>query len=118
MGGGPLKHCRFQPWDYINTHTLSHSHRGYRKQSNADIHYASYQKTATHYDSHLKAGIHYASYPMLISTISATRRLPPTMTATRMLASPMPATDADIHYTSYKAGTHYASHQKPQAMSR
>ncbi|KAK2089439.1 hypothetical protein P7K49_032105 [Saguinus oedipus] len=91
---------------------------GYRKQSNADIYYASYQKAATHYDIHPKAGIHYASYPMLISTISSTRRLPPTMTATRRLTSPMPATDADIHYTSYQAGTHYASHQKPQVTSQ
>ncbi|KAK2118610.1 hypothetical protein P7K49_005497, partial [Saguinus oedipus] len=39
---------------------------GYGKQSNADVHYASYQKTATHYDSHQKAGTHYASHSMLI----------------------------------------------------
>ena len=44
----------FQPWDYIDTHTLSHSHRGYGKQSNVDTHYANYQK--------------------LISTIPAARR--------------------------------------------
>ncbi|KAK2096339.1 hypothetical protein P7K49_025373 [Saguinus oedipus] len=65
-------------------------HRGYGKQSNADIHYTSYQQTATHYASHPNAGIHYASYQQ---------------TAT--------------HYDSHqKAGTHYASYQKPQAMSR
>ena len=33
----------FQPWDYIYTHSLSHSHRGYGKQPNAATHYASYQ---------------------------------------------------------------------------
>ncbi|KAK2112775.1 hypothetical protein P7K49_012522 [Saguinus oedipus] len=64
--------------------------RGYGKQSNADVHYASYQKAATHYASHPNAGIHYASYQK-----------------------------AATHYASHpNAGIHYASYQKPQATSR
>ncbi|KAK2091465.1 hypothetical protein P7K49_030749 [Saguinus oedipus] len=83
---------------------------GYRKQSNADVHYASYQKAATHYASHPNAGIHYASYPNA---------------GIHYASHP----NAGIHYASYQkaaihyashsnAGIHYASYQKPQATSR
>ncbi|XP_037590333.1 peripheral plasma membrane protein CASK-like [Cebus imitator] len=87
----------FQPWDYIYTHSLTHTEvtennrtlpptmpatRGERwyplhqlPEANAGTHCTSYQRAATHYDSHQKR--------MLVPSAPATRGLPPTMTATR-----------------------------------